>query len=233
MSSTKIFRSNIEAPSERPSGLDASPLLLERLWGRLGEIDRDAGGGQTSLATSLVAEAQKQKRPVAWVQAQEGPLYPPDVAAAGVDVAALAVVRVGEPTDASARLRATEWLLMRGAFGLVVVDLNDALVRTEAFLGRLLRHARQYRSSVVFLTSRSAAVPSLGALVSLRLAPTASPVAPVTALPMAISSARPAFVGGAGLLPPGAFDLDIDVRKSKAGPLPGSLWLARRGPLGL
>lgn len=217
------------APSAAP---DAGRALLEQLWGRLGQLDRTAEGGQSSLAAALVVQAQREHRPTAWIQPTGGGVYPPDLQAAGVDVAALAVLHVGGAHEGAARLKAAEWLLMQGAFGLVVVDLNDGAPSGVAWQGRLLQLLRQYHSAAVLLTQQPAELPSLGALVSLRFAAHPSPghLAPTLVGPRDDACA---VAGGAGRLPEAAFDLDVTIRKSKAGFLPDRLSLARRAPAGM
>jgi len=103
---------------------------------------------------------------VVWIQRVGGLLYPPDLAAAGVDVAALAVALM---PDSPALLRAADVLLRSGGFGLCIVDLESAALHpTDGQLGRLLGLCQKHGAAVVFLTSSEDA-PTLGSLVSLRL----------------------------------------------------------------
>ena len=227
-SGEQIFR-QAPLPAAAPGQAhDAAIALGGQLWGRLTELTRSLQGGQSTLAAALVTHAQREGQPVAWVQAARGPLYPPDLAAAGVDVAALTVLHVGPASEANARLRAAEWLLMGGGFGLVVVDVNGAAPTGDAWQGRLLRLTRQHRSAVVLLTASSETAPSLGPLVSLRVQ--ARPLS----LPAPIALFAPARSSPQALgRPPFAFDIEVGVLKSKLGPLPGPLTLLRRGPEGL
>lgn len=101
---------------------------LEAVWtlpalsGRLVELPPGLGAsGALSLAFSLVLEAQRQGEVAAWIGRGAGGFYPPDAALGGVDLSALAVVRV---EGASAQARAADKLLRSGAFGLLILDLG-------------------------------------------------------------------------------------------------------------
>ncbi|MBK8979966.1 MAG: recombinase A [Planctomycetes bacterium] len=104
---------------------------LEELAGRVVELsgprgDARDGCGATAARTAavlLVRDAQRRREPVAWLAPQGSTFFPPDVAAHGVDLAALAIVRVGEPVQA---WRAADELLRSGAFGLVVLEAGAA-----------------------------------------------------------------------------------------------------------
>ena len=72
-----------------------------------------------TAAVGLVRDAQLHREPVVWLTDPRATFFPPDVAGHGVDLGALAVVRVEE---LGAMLRAVDHLLRSGAFGLVVVD---------------------------------------------------------------------------------------------------------------
>ena len=107
-----------------------------------------------------------------WVQPVGGPLYPPDLHAAGVDLDALAVVHVPAEEGSAALGKAAELLLRSGAFGLVVVDLGSIPHGSRtAWQGRLLGLARQHESRVVLLTDKPSHADSLGTLVGLRVEP--------------------------------------------------------------
>jgi recombination protein RecA len=96
-----------------------------------------------------------------------GSFYPPDAADSGVDLAALAVVRVHDVTAAS---RAAERLLRSGGFGLVVVDLGGGIAvdLPIAHQGRLVTLAQTHDAAIVCITEKPGDSPSLGSLVSLR-----------------------------------------------------------------
>ena len=67
---------------------------FDALRGRLVEISARGASAALTCAVDLVAEAQGQGEPVAWVTLATGSFYPPDVADSGIDLAALVVIRV-------------------------------------------------------------------------------------------------------------------------------------------
>jgi recombination protein RecA len=149
----------------------AEPWGLPALRGRLVELSGRGARATLTAAFGLVLEAQLAGEPVAWILSPEnGTFYPPDVAEAGVDLAALVVVRV---PDAITAARAAERLLRSGAFGLVVIDLPVAKHAPGelgmAQQGRLVTLAQTHDAAVVCLTEKSGEAASLGSLVSLRV----------------------------------------------------------------
>ncbi len=140
---------------------------LDALRGRLVEISARGASAALTCAIDLVAEAQGQGEPVAWVMLATGSFYPPDVADSGIDLAALVVIRV---PDALAAARSAERVLRSGAFGLIVIDL-DRGAGSELKMqvqGRLVTLAQAHDAAVVCLTEKSADTASVGSLVSLR-----------------------------------------------------------------
>jgi len=112
-----------------------------------------------------VLDAQRAGEPVAWVGRRDAPFYPPDVADAGIDLAALPVVWAKDPVSSA---KGADLLVRSGAFGLVVVDLGiDAMLPQHA-ASRLAALAKQHGAAVVCLTDKDAARPSLGPRVALR-----------------------------------------------------------------
>jgi len=141
---------------------------LEALRGRLVELSARGATATLTTAVELVLEAQHAAEPVAWVTLGTATFYPPDVAEAGVDLAALVVVRVIDTTTAA---RAAERLLRSGAFGLVVLDFGGGGSNVElpiAHQGRLVTLAQAHDAAVVCITEKPAEAASLGSLVSLR-----------------------------------------------------------------
>jgi recombination protein RecA len=147
---------------------------LAALRGRLVELSARGATGTLTAAIELVAEAQEQSEPVAWLTLQTGTFYPPDVAESGIDLAALVVVRC---PDAIAAARAAERCLRSGAFGLVILDLGghsesrkDDLARdlSMQIQGRLVTLAQTHDAAVICLTEKTEDTASLGSLVSLR-----------------------------------------------------------------
>jgi recombination protein RecA len=117
-----------------------------------------------------VLAAQQQSQPVAWIGLGASSFHPPDVAAWGVDLRALAVVRV---PDARGATRAADTLLRSGAFGLVVLDLGCVGQVPVPAQTRLTGLAKKHQAVLLFLTRRDTRhrhshAGSLGSLVSLR-----------------------------------------------------------------
>jgi recombination protein RecA len=128
---------------------------------------RDCGSAALTAAAGLVWKAQHAGEPAAWVSARPSLFFPPDLAAGGIDLAALVVVRA---PNASSAARAADKLLRSGAFGLVVLDLGAHAAVPSPLLGRLLALAQKHHAAVVFLTEKAADAPSLAPIVSLRVA---------------------------------------------------------------
>ncbi len=135
------------------------------LAGRLCELAAAADSAALSAAISLVRDAQQHGDPAAWITARAATFHPPDAAAAGVDLAALVVVRAHDVRTAG---RAADVLLRSGAYGLVVLDLGTDTAMPTPLQGRLVQLALKHDAAVLCLTEKSADEPSLGSLVSLR-----------------------------------------------------------------
>ncbi len=158
---------------------------LPAVAGRLVELSGGGDSAALGLTTGLVAEAQRRGENVAWVTATGLP-FPPDLAAAGVDLAALPVVLLPEaaateggagptrPPGAVVRARgvgagrAALHLLRAGCFTLVVLDL-DRVPLPAAAAARLAHLARRHGTALLCLTTKGEGDPSLSPLVSLRL----------------------------------------------------------------
>jgi recombination protein RecA len=102
-----------------------------------------------TLVSGLVLDAQQQHEPVAWLQRVDDGVYPPDLAAAGVDLEALVFVRL---PDNQALAVAADSLLRCAAFGLVVVDLGPRPGLSAGMQKRLTNLARLADSVLVLLT---------------------------------------------------------------------------------
>jgi recombination protein RecA len=180
--STSVAAHLVSPPAPRREELAWSRTALS---GRLVEISGHGSPSPITAALGLVLDAQGQGETTAWITAEESSFFPPDAAEGGVDLDALAVIRV--PALARAP-RAADKLIRSGAFGLVVLDLSspqargdvDAEIRAET-LSRLLGLARRHDTAVVLLTTKRGDAPSLGSLVSLRgeARRTAAPLAPI------------------------------------------------------
>lgn len=129
----------------------------------------------------LVHEAQRLGEPAAWIlggpPGQDETFYPPDLAEMGIDLDALAVVRL---TDPVAIPRAADYLVRSAAFGLVVLELG-AQVMGDRLLTRLLGLARKHETAVLCLTDRPPGEASLGGLIALRVLARRQRVGPVGA----------------------------------------------------
>jgi recombination protein RecA len=152
------------APELRRDITQPSRWTLPEIAGRFVEISASAGSTSLTLAFGLVREAQERGEPVGWVTSQESFFYPPDVVHRGVDLAALAVIRV---LDAASIPRAGEKLLRSGGFGLVVLDLGVADIPVP-LQSRLTGLAQHHHTGLVCLTEKQNKTFSLGSLVSLR-----------------------------------------------------------------
>ena len=141
-----------------------SPWNLAEIAGRFVEISASAGSASLTLAFGLVRETQQREEPVGWVTSMESCFYPPDVALGGVDLAALAVIRV----HGTSIPRAGEKLLRSGGFGLIVLDLGVADIPIP-LQSRLTGLAQHHHTGLVCLTEKQSKTFSLGSLVSLRV----------------------------------------------------------------
>lgn len=157
-----IQRGPAGTPTSREWSLDA-------LAGRFVELTSAGAGAALTAAVSLVLQSQLRGEPAVWIGVGATTFYPPDVAASGVDLAALPVVRVD---DTHAALRAADHLLRSGGFGVLVIDLSmtggaGARVRMAA-QSRLAGLARTHRTVLLCLTRKTDEAPSIGSLVSVR-----------------------------------------------------------------
>ncbi len=153
------IRARVEAPEE-------TRFAFDQLAGRLIELSSHVGSSVLTTAVGLVLAAQRDGAPAAWVAAPHRLFFPPDLVDSGVDLAALVVVRVQEPRLA---IRAADRLLRSGAFGVVIIDIGDAVAHLPlAAQSRLASLAQKHRSIVACLTEKPASNGSLGSLVSLR-----------------------------------------------------------------
>jgi recombination protein RecA len=138
---------------------------LQEIAGRLTELSGLGGSACLTLATSMVFDAQCQGETAAWITGNNSSFFPLDVAAAGVDLEALAVIRV---PDASAVARAADKLARSGAFGLLVLDLGAHPRVSAALQARLRGLARKHDTAILCITEKPGKASSLGSLVSLR-----------------------------------------------------------------
>lgn len=135
------------------------------LIGRFIELSGARESAGMTVAVGLVHEAQEAGEPVAWITREESSFFPPDVAAHGVDLDALVVIRV---PDTNAIARAADTLVRSGGFGLAVLDLDAHHTMPMPLQSRLMKLARTRNSCVLCLTRKPADAPSLSSLISLR-----------------------------------------------------------------
>lgn len=178
--------------------------------GRLIELTGGPDAAPTSAAVQILLSSQREGDPVAWIQPRGGTLYPPDLAAAGLELACMLVVHVPLDAGSVGLAKAAELVLRTGAFGAVALDLTHARPpRGDAWLGRLASLAREHDSRCLLLGPPDAGT-SLGPLVSLRLRPRRRRIRP------------------------GVYAVETDVLKDKSGWMPSlegpSRW---RGPEGM
>ncbi|MBP7127405.1 recombinase A [Myxococcota bacterium] len=151
------------AQVSRPPG-EAAWSLAE-VAGRVAEVSALGASASLTAVAVLVRDAQRQGETVAWVSGQGSLFFPPDMAAWGVDLEALAVVRLA---SAGPALAAADELLRSGAFGLVILDLGPGDGPMAAW-ARLAGLAQRQDAALVVLTDKDPGTPSLGSFVSLRL----------------------------------------------------------------
>lgn len=144
--------------------LEPSAWTLPALSGRLVEISGAEDSAALTIALGLVRQAQLAGEPAAWVTPVTETFFPPDAAAGGVDLDALAIVRAPDPR---ALPRAADQLARSGGFGLVVLDTGPERIPLAA-LSRLLGLAQRHGVCILFVTFKSERAPSVGPLVSLR-----------------------------------------------------------------
>ena len=177
------------APGVHHEGRDAFRLPPV---GVLTELSWAPGAARTTLAALWTAGLQEEGQAVAWVERCGSTLFPPDLAALGIDLAKLDVLRLPNKAAALDLGRGTELLLRTGAYGLIVVDLTDVDMEIRRLLGltqdlrklraltqlwpmamqsRLRALTRKHRTRLVLLTSTPATAMSLGVAVHLRIAP--------------------------------------------------------------
>jgi hypothetical protein len=89
---------------------------LDDLTGRLTELSGVGAVASLTAATALLLEAQQRGEPCAWILLPGSSFFPPDLAASGVDLEALVVVRA---RDALIAARAADTLLRSGGFALL------------------------------------------------------------------------------------------------------------------
>ena len=138
---------------------------IDTLAGRFLEISSSGETVSITAAASLILESQLRGEPAAWVASGDSTFYPPDLAECGVDLSTLPVIRVPNVVSAS---RATDQLLRSGGFGAIILDIGSNINMRIHIQSRLAALAKKHKTTLLCLTSKRPAAPSLGPLVSLR-----------------------------------------------------------------
>ena len=155
-------------PILKPSNFsppDGGLLGFTRLQGRMSEFSGEHDQSRLSLAFTLVLDAQKNAEPVAWLTREESAFFPPDAQAHGIDLNALVVIRL---PSSQAMARAADKLTRSGAFGLIILDLDQDQHLPRPIISRLNHLCRKHCTAITCLTKKSETHPSLSALISLR-----------------------------------------------------------------
>lgn len=164
----ELHHASVQPASRLPGALrrlGEDAWRFAELAGRIVELSAHGASATLTLAMRLAWEVQRAGEPTAWVTWRKRCFHPADALANGLDLEALAVVRVPEPADLA---KAVDYLLRSGAFGLVVVDLGGEARLTDRQLTRLGGLAMKHGTVLLCLTAKPDAAPSLGSLVSLR-----------------------------------------------------------------
>ena len=161
--SSLIARLGIEqGPSREPV---PSEWNLDLLSGRFAELSSEGETASLSAAVSIILEAQSRGEPAAWVASGSSTFFPPDVAASGVDLDSLPVIRAAGRSSAA---RAADWLLRSGAFAVIVLDLGADSEMQIPVQARLAGLAKKHRTAFLCMTKKRRDAGSIGSLVSLR-----------------------------------------------------------------
>ena len=184
-------------PMPTPSKEDMwSPGALS---GRLVEIFAAKASAALTATLSLVARAQFEGERVVWISSRESCFFPPDAEMGGVELPALAVVRLQDPGDIPAT---ADKLVRSGAFGMVVMDMSPSPTgrrRGEVRGARLAGLARKHDTVVIALTDERTSLAPLGPMVSLKgEARRTSPPAPLTSPPAPLQLNAGEGRGGSG-----------------------------------
>jgi len=174
---SKVFRGReLTRKDDRiPCGLPSVDNLIDGglVRGRISEIIAEPGAGKTSLAAAFVASVT-QREAAAWIDTSDD-FDPASIAAADVELTRLLWVschrakggqtgmpapRAGTPASRASRfsgasLKAAEWILAVGGFGLVILDFGaNASQLSQSAALRLARAAERSCAGVLMLAPR-------------------------------------------------------------------------------
>ena len=124
---------NVEAISTGSVGLDVATGIGGLPRGRIVEIYGPESSGKTTLALSVIAQAQKAGGDAAFIDAEHAldPLYASNL---GVDIDSLLV---SQPDDGEQALEIAEALIRSGALDVIVIDSVAALVPKAEIEGEM------------------------------------------------------------------------------------------------
>jgi len=167
MAAHALFAGALERSAAWQASSPVSPCAWtpDRLTGRFVEVGGGAATAGLTLSAHLIAQVQREGKLAAWVGTGASVFYPPDLAAAGVDLAALVVVRV---PDARGLWRSCDTLLRSGGFALVVADVQGEIGVPFAAQTRLGGLAQHHHATLLALTRDTRREGARGSLVSLR-----------------------------------------------------------------
>ena len=114
------------------------------------------------VGEEILLEAQQRQEPVIWVGNQGSLFFPPDFAAAGLDLEALPIVRASDGRELA---RMADTLLRSGGFTVVVLDLDAGMFLTTAMQARLAGLAKHHHAVLLAIARKPS---PLGSMVSLR-----------------------------------------------------------------
>lgn len=129
------------------SGSEHSSWSRASLSGLLTELVGGPSSANLSVASRLILDAQAAGEMVAWIATHRDVFFPPDLAVAGIDLAALPVVWAEEPTAV------TPGDGTKGAGGTAGtgnVPITSAAIRRRKTVGRAIRAAEQLLRSEAF-----------------------------------------------------------------------------------
>lgn len=170
-----VKAAELRARERLPTGLASVDEMLAGGLpvGQLIEISGGASSGKSTLAFSACLRALEKGQAAAWIAPAEGTgvgTRRPWPLAALEGNAALERLLMLRLSDGDAAMKATQLLLgCPGATALVVLDVLPRYRIHDAQLVKLQRLAERSSTALVLLTQHSAARPSLGAQVALRL----------------------------------------------------------------
>jgi len=135
-------------------GSEISPPNASKLpaWGvqsLLGRLSLIVGNGSTSAAAHLVATAQQQHEPCAWVTRKGFEPYIPDLESAGIALNALIALRLSAHQQIA---RAADLIARSGGVGMMIIDAPKE--PSTGLLKRLSKHAAQHHMAVVIIAEK-------------------------------------------------------------------------------